>query len=67
MKQKETNVVEAACARVSGEMATRQNYAMMTFTVVTVLFVRTYFDISNVPQTDLENSSPYLFSRLSSA
>jgi hypothetical protein len=67
MKQKETNVVEAACARVSGEMATRQNYAMMTFTVVTVLFVRTYFDISNAPQTDLENSSLYPFSRLSSA
>ena len=39
MKQKEAGVVEAACARVSGEMATRQSYAMMTFTVITVLFV----------------------------
>jgi hypothetical protein len=39
MKQKEANLVEAACARVSGQMATRMNYAMMTFTVVTVLFV----------------------------
>ncbi len=39
MKQKEANVVEASCARVSSQMATRQGYAMMTFTVVTVLFV----------------------------
>jgi hypothetical protein len=37
MKQKEASVVEAAYARVSSDMATRQNYAMMTFTVVTVL------------------------------
>jgi len=39
MKQKEASVVEASCARVSSHMATKQGYAMMTFTVVTVLFL----------------------------
>ena len=53
MKQKEASVVEAACARVSGDMATRQNYAMMTFTVVTVLFVRVSTEVF-LPRVDVE-------------
>jgi Mg2+ and Co2+ transporter CorA len=39
MKQKEAGIVEATCARISGDNTTRQQYAMMTFTVVTVLFL----------------------------
>jgi hypothetical protein len=40
MKDKKANVVEAICVRISSTMATRQSFALMTFTIVTVLFVR---------------------------
>jgi hypothetical protein len=39
MKEKKASHFELTCARVSSTMATRQGYAMMTFTIVTVLFL----------------------------
>jgi Mg2+ and Co2+ transporter CorA len=39
MIEKKATIVEASFARVWSQMAIRQNYTMMTFKIITVLFL----------------------------
>lgn len=39
MKQKQANIAEASLSRLSAEVASEQNRAIMIFTIFTIIFV----------------------------
>jgi 2-keto-4-pentenoate hydratase len=45
MKQKQANVAEASLSRLSAEVASEQNRAIMIFTIFTIIFVSSSFSL----------------------